>query len=96
MADRTKVASSADRRPTIDLEAIKALAEAATPGPWLWAVDEDVEWVVCDLTYHALASCRYGWGPNAAFIATAREDVPALVEALEAAMSRIAELEARE
>ena len=81
---------------SIDLEAIKARAEAATPGPWLWAVDEDVEWVVCDLTYHALASCRYGWGPNAEFIATAREDIPLLVEALEAAMSRIAELEARE
>ena len=83
-------------RLSIDLEAIKARAEAATPGPWVGEKAYGIEWVVSDLTDRVLASCRDGWGTNAEFIAAAREDIPLLVEALEAAMSRIAELEARE
>ena len=86
-------------RLNIDLEAIKARAEAATPGPWVWEIFSSAcgsEWVVSDLTDRVVASCIGGWGPDARFIGSAREDIPLLVEALEAAMSRIAELEARE
>ena len=87
MADRTKVASSADRRPTIDLEAIKARAEAATPGPWWheW-VDGDDWWAVYGQPTGDMVCpevCTMWSSDDAAYIATAREDVPALVAEIE-------------
>ena len=71
---------------SIDLEAIKARAEAATPGPWVWEIFSSAcgsEWVVSDLTDRVVASCSGGWGPDARFIGSAREDVPALVAEIE-------------
>ena len=73
-------------RLSIDLEAIKARAEAATPEPWVWEIFSSAyggEWVVFDLTDRVVASCSGGWGPDARFIGSAREDVPALVAEIE-------------
>ena len=71
------------------LDQIQARADAATEGPWTWAshttVDGD-QWAVLDKQDHALAENRDGWGPDAEFIAAARTDVPALVDALQAVL----------
>ena len=86
------------------LAAIRARAEAATPGPW--RVVEDIEWGTGAAEYHWY---RYVDGPtdygdeygyeyqilsreDAAFIAHAREDIPALVaevERLQAELARV-------
>ncbi len=62
-----------------DLEAIKRRCEAATPGPWttLGAVVADG------------SSCLDDRARNAEFIAHAREDVPALLEAVERLLSML-------
>lgn len=87
----------------IDLDAIKARAEAATTGPWTfengeysgknWMIGslfcgaDDVGdgWTVHITTDHVHASQLYGGGASAdaAFIAAARTDVPALVAEVE-------------
>ena len=67
------------------LTEIGARVEAATPGPWTWASHETADadkWAVFDATDHAIATNSDGWGPDAVFIATARNDMPALVAAL--------------
>jgi hypothetical protein len=73
----------------MDLEAIKARAEAATPGPWF--VDRGGE--INDPYYSIPGVCRDRYGdnslmvgsdrPTADFIAHARTDVPALVAEVE-------------
>ena len=71
---------------SIDLEAIKARAKAASEGPWVWEVHSTTdgdEWAVFDLADRVLASCSRGWGPDAKFIAAARSGVPALVAEIE-------------
>ena len=53
---------------SIDLEAIKARAKAATPEPWVWEILSTAygsEWVVSDLTDRVVASCGDGWAPDA-------------------------------
>lgn len=70
---------------TARLTEIGARVEAATPGPWTWAYHETADadmWAVFDATDHAIATNSDGWGPDAVFIATARNDMPGLVEAL--------------
>lgn len=78
----------------LDLEAIRARANAATPGPWEAFLPEN-EYVVVvgpdnDHLAHVFGNLAYGGEEtdNAAFITHAREDVPAL-------LGRIAELEER-
>jgi hypothetical protein len=84
--------SEQERKP-LDLDAIEARANAATPGPWTQEgnlVGEQGN-EGQDL-FHVLSTVRNGrvaWdevAPNAAFIAHAREDIPALV-------ARVRELE---
>jgi len=70
----------------IDLAAIRARSDAATPGPWRafhHATEAEVSYVGAD--GHAVAEVRHV--ADAEFIAHARTDVPAL-------LARIAELEA--
>lgn len=90
----------------IDLETIKARAEAATPGPWKHEVQTGMiagwpdEIIVLDRRldvnlYEGEARIRGGHSAsrrNAEFIAHARQDVPALVTEVEAlrAAARIA------
>jgi hypothetical protein len=80
------------------LNEIKARAEAATPGPWDWYGDVgrlensqrvDVISADCDYNRGAWSICS---DTDAAFIANARQDVPALIEEIEllrAALERI-------
>jgi len=80
----------------IDLEAIEARANAATPGPWIYAsdngvgvvgtTDEQTIWFYSLPTL--LRNCAAGvTEADASFIAHAREDIPALI-------ARIRQLEA--
>jgi len=80
---------------SVDLEAIKARAEAATPGPWDWTTPPRAELQNPD-GVPIVRTATIGWAdpPDAEFIARAREDIPLLVQALEDAHRRIAELEA--
>jgi hypothetical protein len=82
----------------LDLDAIEARAEAATPGPWY---EDDVTFgtgtlviarfddtvVQCSLPLSHTRSA-----PNADFIAHARTDIPALVAELRAARADITEM----
>jgi len=77
--------------PKLDKAAIKARAEKATPGPW-YRVDVRIQTVPDRQTdtkkYIALHSgCTDGakFPNDGEFIAHARTDIPALLEALEAA-----------
>ena len=70
-----------------ELDQIRARANAATPGPWevvrkrsLTAIAPLPDWVCSWCT------------PNATFAAHARTDVPALCDALEAAMEALEDL----
>ena len=77
---------------SLDLEAIKARCEAATPGPWAvaniapgWAEDEN-DWCVVPGVVESCGSDMCGpvvRSADAAFIASARTDVPALVAEVE-------------
>lgn len=79
---------------SLDLDAIKARAEAATEGPWRHVetaygesveVPDGEEGAQLFIESHGIT---YAWnGANAEFIAHAREDVPALVAALEAVLA---------
>jgi hypothetical protein len=65
--------------PDLDLNAIKARAEAVTPGPWTAGGSFTHPWEVCiaaDVPFVELDATRQG-GIDAKFIAHAREDVPA-------------------
>jgi hypothetical protein len=81
----------------VDVAAIRARADKATPGPWtaysdrvpgepvFWAIDE------CNLDYEY--SRHDNQRGDAEFIASARTDIPLLCDALEAAHRRIERLE---
>lgn len=76
------------------LAAIKARAEAATPGPWHHVLAAIVGTTPCPDDDNTTCICNTDWGnstniqPNAAFIAHAREDVPALLEEVERLRAR--------
>lgn len=86
----------------LNLDAIEARAEAATPGPWV--VEDDqfgaplvkvapesttlIERTVADVDFIGIPKADF----NAAFIAAARTDVPRLVRELREARRRLAEL----
>lgn len=85
----------------IDLEAIKARCEAATPGPWEWMsppwttdprvlvrrigdnVEASFQVIDADPSGGEYSLAIDPGGPDAAFIAHARTDVPALVAEVE-------------
>lgn len=82
------------------LAEIRARAEKATPGPWKWANHDCAggltEWIEgpdgkC-VPGIALFDCFYfePQGSNAAFIAHARTDIPALLSAVEALQAEVA------
>jgi hypothetical protein len=76
-----------------DLNAIEARANAATPGPWEAYPDAKIAGLahirINPGTMHPTA-----WPADAAFIARARTDVPALVAALRAAETKLAAIQA--
>lgn len=64
----------------LDLDAIEARANAATPGPpWRWAVSDDRRWVDVTARGHDRVIATTYDDDLAAFIAHARADVPDLV-----------------
>ena len=69
------------------LQAIKARANAATPGPWECHNDDFVV-VLHDGVWHTISIPDTS--PNAAFIAAARADVPALVAEVERLRAQLA------
>lgn len=81
-----------------DLDAIRARTDAASPKPWIAEVGDEA-WRVRTDDGHSLSWDDHGgevFTPeNAAFIAHAREDVPALIEALEKAQARLTEAAAQ-
>jgi len=90
---------------SFDRAAIKARAEAATPGPWdtsttSWEPEAlmvdmpDGADDVYSLAWHAGGGLCVMSAADAEFIAHAREDIPALLAALEEAERRIAAVEA--
>ena len=75
----------------IDLDAAQALADAATPGPWIWEHDQEDSWDSLDgpggkSILWANGMHTEGWinadTADAAFIAEARTLVPALIAEL--------------
>lgn len=89
---------------TIDLDKLKALAEAATPGPWAicTAPDTNNRQAVCDHNFEYIARTdTYSIHPdesceaNAAFIAAARNAVPELVDEVERLRDRLRAVEAQ-
>jgi hypothetical protein len=68
--------------PALDLDAIEARANAATPGPWDFYEEGSTMFVSCGVTQYGEALYLAGDIENredATFIAAARSDVPALV-----------------
>ncbi len=81
---------------TIDLQAIKALADAATPGPWE-EVAESGEWWITgpDIENGFVINTTRGiTQANADFIAAAREAVPALLAEVERLTAEVGEMDA--
>jgi hypothetical protein len=81
----------------LDLNAIKARAEAATPGPWAAGTDAYAELHPWELSisrqYPLIEMDTNGQGGHdAQFIAHAREDVPALIAEVEMLRTIIADV----
>lgn len=88
----------------LDLDAIEARCDAATPGPWrddetdnngqrLIFGDNADDWIAL-LPHQCVESIRVERDRDAAFIAHAREDLPALVAEVRRVRPRHARLEA--
>ena len=81
-----------DHKP-LDLDAIEKRANAATPGPWracregacscgqVWSIplDRIISHPAFEYDFDETSTPEIYHAPNAAFIAAAREDIPALV-----------------
>lgn len=95
--------------PPLDVAAIRARLEAATPGPWAIPNANVFRVIAPDAEHHNPKQGRtppYPWrivadmgdegtaAADATFIAYARTDIPALLDALAERDARIAELEA--
>lgn len=84
----------------LDLDAIMARAKAATSGPWEVIQDEVVDsaWVNAAAGTDDKPIALFDYRPgndnkaNAAFVAHAREDVPALIEMVIGLRRRVADL----
>ena len=72
----------------IDIEGIRARADKATPGPWEY--DDDGLQVFVSLTQTYIADV---WSNDTPFIAHARQDIPALLDAYTEQAAEIARLE---
>lgn len=89
----------APEAPALDVAAIRARCDRATPGPWVvhQGFDVDMDWfdyrAATPLPRTMFASEPLTIEDDAEFMAAAREDVPALLDALAAAQARAAELE---
>ena len=94
---------------SVDVAAIRARCEAATPGPWRACLGSGTYLMrgisaEREMGAVAIADCRPDWEPrdtprtdhrpDMEFIAAARTDVPALLDALAATEARVAALEA--
>lgn len=86
----------------LDLDAIEARANAATPGPWtphFWVEDGMGEFAVVQTPVHDYAINVSSSGPGresvALFIAQARTDVPALVAEVRRLQHVLAEVQTR-
>jgi len=80
-----------------ELKAIRARCEAATPGPWS-LVDEEVRHCI-HIPAHRhpiIITMSINEEADTNFIVHAREDVPRLLDALEAANGRVAMLDSTE
>jgi hypothetical protein len=79
------------REEPLDLDAIQALADAATPGPWGWWRDPSL--IEGGKLVDACTVCRGMTGPNreanAQFIEQSRTLIPALVAALRARVDAV-------
>ena len=84
----------------IDLEAIAARCEAATPGPWEVLSDElvDTVWLNAATPEDDKPIALFDYRPgtlnraNADFVAHARQDVPVLLAAMRSMQQRIQDL----
>jgi hypothetical protein len=83
---------------SLDLDAIEARAEAATPGPWTtdgWEIYQGTGDGAPDLMRWVGETCRAddydGSRADAAFIAHAREDVPAMAAEIRRLRAELAE-----
>lgn len=76
-----------DKTLTDILAETKAIVEAATPGPWLLSMSNQVVRIL-DPEPKAIAKFVEDDIPNAQFIAHARSMMPALIEALELAVEQ--------
>lgn len=74
----------------LDLEAIKARCEAATPGPWVNTGGRFPKINGGPIGGCDVATLFFADGADAAFIAHAREDVPALVAEVERLQKAVA------
>lgn len=77
-----------------ELDQIRARADAATPGPWYYE-GTDIPgmrgWVrVCNSRGFDIDEVCWSSSRNSNFVSAARTDVPALCDALEAAMRALA------
>ena len=77
----------------IDVKAIRARADKATPGPWAY-YERGCREFGYDLTLPSGIRGAYEQEEDVAFIAHARDDVPALLDALDAANARAERLAA--
>ncbi len=73
-----------------DIDAIKARAEAATPGEW----QATTHWEVSAISQHIALCAEMNGRWNAEFIAHARTDIPALLAYIAALNEVIERLEA--
>ena len=75
----------------LDLKAIRDRAYAATPGPWVWVQDSMMSGPL-----EAIITTDGGYyGPDRtdrAFIANARDDIPALLDLIEELEDKVSEL----
>lgn len=65
---------------TLDLDAIRARCEATTPGPWN---NDELPMIVVDERHNPATVAITTCGADAAFIAHARADIPALLAEVE-------------
>jgi hypothetical protein len=87
--------------PKPDTKAIRERAERATAAPWehgeLWRDEVEITGAIGEVailrSMNQAQSAVDGMHADAQFIAHAREDIPALLDALEAAWGRARELE---
>lgn len=93
----TAMAEQARENTALDVAAIRARADAATPGPWLGDIDMPKKltwrmetWII--ETPEGGTIAKVNDGADQRFLIAARTDIPALCDALEAAHRRIADL----